>query len=119
MKKLYWDESSIGFGINRHERIWLCEEGYDYKPIIGVTYEGIDWGGEDPNPVAEKAWRDRADYICRAVNSHDRLIEALEAAIRRANRMVSEGIPSICLDGISDIVNVASAALAAARGEGE
>ena len=117
---------------------WEVDADFDYDLCFtegGQTISGWQIYGPKSWPVAA-AWvegivdrhtgRANAEFIVKAVNSHDRLVEALEAecyecvligggSIWHLNRC---GVTNGTADCISDCVK-ARAALAAARGEGE
>ena len=114
---------------------WEVDADFDYDLCFtegGQTISGWQIYGPKSWPVAA-AWvegivdrhtgRANAEFIVRAVNSHDRLVEALEAMVREIDAHdAAAGISTSALVGAyfrREQVATARAALAAARGEGE
>lgn len=94
-----------GYGDNG-PNFFICAEGKGKSSPIAVmslTHKLLDYG-ETPR---YKQTKEDAAFICRAVNSHERMVEALENLIAAADAHVE----------CADAVDAAKAALAAAKGE--
>lgn len=83
--------------------------------VIGRTVGQYDIEGPQPYAVAQSMAEADADYICRAVNSHDALIEALAQFVRHYDKLRELKAPSV--NDFAYDASIAKAALTQAKGD--